>query len=97
MSYTKRFFEIMRELIKETPEGISFTGDQTITICGIILSEENKDKRSNIINQEKKFTPITEPQIKFLRDCGYENVDGMTKQEASKKIGELIEQKRNKK
>ena len=81
MSYTNRFYELWEETIEND---IGLTNDQRIAIVSILLSEENKDKRTAAMNSE----PATKKQKKYMVDLQIPFQDDITKREASKLIDE---------
>lgn len=62
-----------------------------------LLQEVNKDARMALIREEREgsvFTvPATQPQINLLRKLGGKVAEGITKEEASGQIDELLAKK----
>lgn len=73
------------------------TKDVNMTIA--ILTEIRKDMRAAEMQQSRFSStgafPATEGQLSYLKKLGVESTDGITRQEASKLIGEAKSKKAN--
>lgn len=95
MSYTKRWFEILKEVLEELRENFlknyRFTQDEVIDIVNNLLIEENKDRR----NSDRKNDKATPQQLKYIAKLGVVNLpEGLTKDEASELIDKALQVKR---
>lgn len=110
MTYTKRFFEILKEvdeatLIREdnpVDREMDFTIQRRIDITLKLLEEENKDKRMQMINEEKKerkpylnrSNPATDKQIEMLKKLKIPYSSTILKEQASRLIEEKLGKKK---